>query len=216
MSEMTAIELLERDKWMLITLRDFYKQWLANAKANETDGMFLRDYFAGQAMQGLMSAHDSNGEWTVLECEKVIAQTAYRMADAMLNERAKQNKEIDADISSSPSERAKELVKDIRRTGADEAWHLTFCDAAHEIEEYAYMKNEELCKIMDEYENLLSNCRKALDAVESLIKESRGVYGLHLNGDPSPWEELRTGGCFEDWLIDFDTALSKLNLLKNS
>jgi len=44
-------------------------------------------------------------------------------------------------------------------------------------------------------------------AVEALINESRGVFGLHLNGDPSPWSELRTGGRFEEWLVAFDEAL---------
>jgi|GEM_PF-5239675 len=44
-------------------------------------------------------------------------------------------------------------------------------------------------------------------AVEALINESRGVFGLHLNGDPSPWSELRMGGRFEEWLVAFDEAL---------
>jgi len=49
--------------------------------------------------------------------------------------------------------------------------------------------------------------RKGLNAVAALIKESYGVSGLHLNGDIASWDELRTGGRFEDWLIDFDTAI---------
>ena len=46
-------------------------------------------------------------------------------------------------------------------------------------------------------------------AVEALMAESRGVFGLHLhlNGTPSPWSELRTGGRFEEWLVAFDEAL---------
>jgi hypothetical protein len=32
------------------------------------------------------------------------------------------------------------------------------------------------------------------------------VYGLHLNGDGAPWDSLRTGGFFEEWLLDFDKA----------
>ncbi|MEN6487345.1 MAG: hypothetical protein ABFD66_00440 [Smithella sp.] len=64
---------------------------------------------------------------------------------------------------------AKELVEDIRRVDAgDGGWRLTFDDAAHEIEEYSYAKNEELCKIMDKYENALSECTKALNVIESL------------------------------------------------
>ena len=57
---------------------------------------------------------------------------------------------------------------------------------------------------------LLSRCKKGMEAVKSLIEESTGVFGLHRNGDLAPWEELRTGGEFEDWLKDFDTAFAKL------
>ena len=48
---------------------------------------------------------------------------------------------------------------------------------------------------------------KGLGAVVCLIEESYGVVGLHLNGDTATWHELRTGGQYEDWLEDFDTAL---------
>jgi len=44
-------------------------------------------------------------------------------------------------------------------------------------------------------------------AVADLIDESRGVLGLHLNGDPASWSDLRTGGRFEEWLREFDEAL---------
>lgn len=49
---------------------------------------------------------------------------------------------------------------------------------------------------------------KGLKAVEALINESHGVIGLHLNGDDAPWEDLRTGGGFEEWLREFDAALA--------
>ena len=45
-----------------------------------------------------------------------------------------------------------------------------------------------------------------LNAVQGLIDESGGVYGLHDNGDSSPWDELLAGGRFECWLIDFCKA----------
>ncbi|MDE2107280.1 MAG: hypothetical protein KGL39_59330 [Patescibacteria group bacterium] len=35
------------------------------------------------------------------------------------------------------------------------------------------------------------------DDIDGLMGESSGVYGLHLNGDPSPWGELIPGGRFE-------------------
>ena len=49
--------------------------------------------------------------------------------------------------------------------------------------------------------------RKGLEAANALMNESYGVSGLHLNGDVAPWSELRTGGRFEEWLIEFDDAL---------
>lgn len=48
---------------------------------------------------------------------------------------------------------------------------------------------------------------RGLLAVVSLIHDSQGVAGLHLNGDVAPWSELRTGGRFEEWLYEFDDAL---------
>ena len=36
-----------------------------------------------------------------------------------------------------------------------------------------------------------------VDELDCLIGESGGVYGLHLNGDPSPWSEILQGGRFE-------------------
>ena len=48
--------------------------------------------------------------------------------------------------------------------------------------------------------------RKGLAAVRNLIDDSRGVTGLHLNGDVAPWDELLAGGQFEDWLFDFSAA----------
>jgi adenylate cyclase len=39
-----------------------------------------------------------------------------------------------------------------------------------------------------------------VDQMWALICESKGVDGLHLNGDTAPWETLMAGGYFEDWL----------------
>lgn len=46
------------------------------------NGMTLRDYFAAKAMQGLVSACDSEGTWTGEGFG--TAEQAYAMADAML------------------------------------------------------------------------------------------------------------------------------------
>lgn len=57
-------------------------------RANEYQyGMTLRDYFAGQALAGLCSQHDATGMWSWLPNDAVVV--AYKIADAMLAERAK-------------------------------------------------------------------------------------------------------------------------------
>ena len=72
---------------------------------------------------------------------------------------------------------------------------------------YDYQTAIEVC---GQLERELAVSRKGLEAVESLINESHGVGGLHLNGDFAPWSELRTGGRFEEWLIAFDDALNAM------
>ena len=61
---------------------------------------------------------------------------------------------------------------------------------------YDYQTAIEVC---GQLERELAVARKGLEAVESLMNESHGVGGLHLNGDFAPWRELRTGGRFEEW-----------------
>lgn len=48
--------------------------------------------------------------------------------------------------------------------------------------------------------------RKIVEDFETLVGESSGVYGLHLNGDPSPWSEILQGGRFER-IGDIEAAL---------
>ena len=50
---------------------------------SDADGMTLRDWFAGMAMQGLMSARNP-----ILTKIADITEGAYEMADAMLAERS--------------------------------------------------------------------------------------------------------------------------------
>ena len=54
------------------------------------EGMSLRDYFAAKAMQGLISACNSEGIWTGCGDKKMndnMAITAYMVADSMLKAR---------------------------------------------------------------------------------------------------------------------------------
>ena len=72
------------------------------------------------------------------------------------------------------------------------------------VDEIAALEAEN-AKLREKVERL----EKGISAVESLINDSHGVYGLHLNGDLAPWASLRTGGQFEEWLLDFDEALKE-------
>ncbi len=48
---------------------------------------------------------------------------------------------------------------------------------------------------------------KAVAAVQNLIDNSKGVAGLHLNGDVADWDSLLKDGKYEEWLADFSTAM---------
>lgn len=59
---------------------------------NNTSGMELRDWFAGMALQGVLSAEPHNVNYTFEDGSTVAAQVAescYEMAEAMLKARAK-------------------------------------------------------------------------------------------------------------------------------
>ena len=62
-------------------------------------------------------------------------------------------------------------------------------------------------------EVIVAKLVRGINAIADLIDNSTGVDGLHLNGDIAPWGELRTGGRFEEWLVDFDEALEWARVL---
>ena len=74
----------------------------------------------------------------------------------------------------------------------------------------------EICKLRKqvmEQSAALKLAREALGEVQDLISESHGVYGLHLNGDESPWSEIEQGGRFER-LTTLPEALAAIDALK--
>ena len=73
--------------------------------------------------------------------------------------------------------------------------------------------NDLLLSKIAERDKVIELCQVALDEVLYLIGESTGVYGLHLNGDPSPWEEIEQGGRFER-LWSLPEALAAIEQLK--
>lgn len=66
----------------------------ANKYPCEQDGMTLRDYFAGQAIAGILANGSSGAAETAAESgfttTRVIAMTAYKLADALIVERQKE------------------------------------------------------------------------------------------------------------------------------
>jgi len=58
---------------------------------------------------------------------------------------------------------------------------------------------KDLCLKID----TLSN---GIKSIRGLINESKGVSGLHLNGDVALWSDLEEGGSLEEWLLEFDIA----------
>ena len=53
--------------------------------------MSLRDYFAGQALQGMLgSIHKPDERLSIRNNTGVIAEVAYKVADSMLEERGRQ------------------------------------------------------------------------------------------------------------------------------
>ena len=70
--------------------------------------------------------------------------------------------------------------------------------------------DEEIIKKGELLKEMAEALDKSIRSVSELIGFSRGVDGLHLNGDIAEWDSLRTGGSYEGWLIEFDEAASLL------
>jgi hypothetical protein len=49
--------------------------------------------------------------------------------------------------------------------------------------------------------------RAGLVAVKAVIDTSDGVVGLHKNGAIAPWDDLLSGGRYEEWLREFSEAV---------
>ncbi len=55
-------------------------------------GMTLRDYFAGQALNGFTVSSSANNEESIPLLMKMLAETSYLAADAMLAARERKEK----------------------------------------------------------------------------------------------------------------------------
>ena len=78
--------------------------------------------------------------------------------------------------------------------------------------QYANGKTATLREQVEKLTAALKLARDALGEVQDLIGESHGVYGLHLNGDESPWGELEQGGRFER-LTSLNEAIAAIDAL---
>ena len=56
---------------------------------------------------------------------------------------------------------------------------------------------DDIAQIAKQRDGLANALSELLNEIDGLMGESAGVYGLHLNGDPSPWSEIEEGGRFE-------------------
>ena len=84
---------------------------------------------------------------------------------------------------------------------------MTIEQLEKEVKRLTDVKNEYRRRCWSEYMRRL-RAEAGIHAVRDLIADSEGVAGLHLNGDMAPWDELRTGGRFEEWLKPFDDAIA--------
>ena len=71
------------EKQVFDTISEFHLEYLGS------DGMSLRDWFAGEALQGELACQNAeSGEWPEGH-ESGLAKRCYKIADAMLEERDK-------------------------------------------------------------------------------------------------------------------------------
>jgi cell division protein FtsB len=58
--------------------------------------------------------------------------------------------------------------------------------------------------LREERDQLKAQVNGMKQAIDDLVRNSEGVAGLHQNGDVAPWDELLTGGRFDEWLCVLD------------
>ena len=75
------------------------------------------------------------------------------------------------------------------------------------MRDYYKMSVAELITECERKDQTIYHLRAGIEDVAALIDNSDGISGLHLNGDIAAWSSLRTGGSFEEWLLNFDNAL---------
>lgn len=64
----------------------------------------------------------------------------------------------------------------------------------------------EAARLEGEKSKLREALSGAVQCFDNLMSDSGGVYGLHLNSDPTPWNEPTSDNHFEDWTTEIDDA----------
>jgi len=82
--------------------------------------------------------------------------------------------------------------------------HEKHLDAAAAYIEQAAAREAKLLARIEKLERVREAARLGVSSVRGLISESRGVDGLHLNGDIAEWRELDRGGRYGEWLDGFN------------
>ena len=114
---------------------------------------------------------------------------------------------------------AADEIKQLRAENARQAERIAELEAQLVIEKGQLDLRDEENRILfaksEAQSAVIEMAKTAIDEVQSLIEESRGVYGLHLNGDESPWSELEQGGRFER-LGALPDAIAAINALPDA
>lgn len=75
---------------------------------------------------------------------------------------------------------------------------LIVCTTSREsLTDEALARNDANARLIAAAPDLLEALKGLLDDVQGLMSESKGVAGLHLNGDVADWASLDEGGRFE-------------------
>ncbi len=175
-------------------------------------------------MTAVKIATDAEGECLRLEAALAIEQSAsgrLQRAVAVLADQVAAGNNVIRQLQASIDEQAGHVVRIVE---LEAALRVHLAVAAEDpvlvtpIERRVIELEAELAAdtatavaIAEQREKLLRVACAGLNAITQLICESRGVAGLHRNGDLATWTELGTGGRFEEWLLDFDTAVIALD-----
>ncbi len=122
-----------------------------------------------------------------------------------LEQLQQQNDYLNALVSGQPLYGLEEKIADLMQRnkalkGEVERLHTANLDSVAVCEQALQAK----VAAEQERDQLKAQINSMKQAIDDLVRNSEGVAGLHQNGEMAPWDELLTGGRFEEWLAVFD------------